>query len=61
MRRSEDEDERGGVEEWMDEAEDLLDRFNDERRRVSGDGASSSSLFKEKRGERDEEKTQFFS
>jgi hypothetical protein len=31
----------------MEEADDLLDRFNDERRRVSGDGASSSSLLKE--------------
>ena len=30
----------------MEEADDLLDRFNDERRRVSGDGASSSSLLK---------------
>jgi hypothetical protein len=25
---------------------DLLNRFNDERRRVNGDGASSSSLSK---------------
>lgn len=30
--------------DWMEEADDLLDRFNEERRRVSGEGASSSSL-----------------
>ena len=30
--------------DWMEEADDLLDKFNEERRRVSGEGASSSSL-----------------
>ena len=35
----------GELAERIEEADDLLDKFNDERRRVSGDGASSSSLL----------------
>ena len=34
----------GELAEGIEEADDLLDKLNDERRRVSGDGASSSSL-----------------
>ena len=36
----------GELAEGIEEADDLLDKLNDERRRVSGDGASSSSLLR---------------